>query len=123
MDGEHVPEMRKFLDDLTDEFEEGTTGDSFMCAGPKSYALQLVKSNGAIDHILKAKGLPLNKTTARIINIETMLKIVLNKIDRDAGEDERELLMGNEMYYKGLRGRDVSAIAIEQMKNFQGKQT
>lgn len=59
-DGEHVLETIKFLGDLTHEFEPGTTGDSFVCIGRKSYPARLVKSNGEIDHILKAKGFTFN---------------------------------------------------------------
>ena len=122
-EGEHVPETGRFLGDLTDEFEAGSTGDSFVCTGPKSYAVRVIKSNGDVSHILKAKGLTLNKTTSGIINFEAMLKIVLDKIDKDSNEEEREWVMGDDQYYEGLKDRDVTAIAIEQMRNPQGEQT
>lgn len=79
-EGESVPEVGRFLGNLTNELEEGTTGDRSVCTGLKSHAVHLVKSVGEVDHILKAKGLILNKTIAGVINFDSMLQIVLGKI-------------------------------------------
>src|SRR5678815_3803058 len=58
--GEDDPATGKFLGDLTDEIGSGVQADAFVCTGPKSYAVRLLKQDGSIDHILKAKGLTLN---------------------------------------------------------------
>ena len=119
-DGEEVPETGRFLGDLTDEIGAGITADSFVCTGAKSYAVRLIKRDGSIDHILKAKGLTLSNKTKDIINFDSMLKIVLDKIDKDAEEEKREWLTADGKYYNMIKDTDLTAIAVKQMKEDPG---
>lgn len=45
------------------------------------------------------------------------------KNDKDADVEERDWVMDDENYYWERRGRDVTSMAIEQMKNPEGTQT
>lgn len=55
--------------------------------------------------------------SASIINFEAMMKIVSDKIEKDSDVEKRNWIMGDESYYTDLKSRDVTAMAIEQMKN------
>jgi len=63
------------------ETEQGEKILKFCSLGPKTYAYQLMKSDGAISEIIKCKGIPLNLSNSQVLTYDTMEDIVSGSND------------------------------------------
>ena len=61
------------------EIEQGQTILKYCSLGPKTYAYQLLKSDGTISEIIKCKGIPLNLSNSRVLTYGTMEDTVCGK--------------------------------------------
>lgn len=77
--GEEELPIGDFLGDLTDELEIGDHITHFVAAGPKQYAYLTAKGN----HTCKIRGFSLNYTNAKLLNFESLLRLITNKHDTE----------------------------------------
>jgi hypothetical protein len=63
------------------EVPQGATILKFCSLGPKTYAYQLMKSDGAISEIIKCKGIPLNLSNSQVLTYDTMEDTVCGRND------------------------------------------
>lgn len=85
-EGEIEPTTGNCIGDMTDELEEYGVGSyitEFASGGPKNYAFNIwsTKTNSLVS-VCKVKGIRLNYNASRIINMETMTKMILNDDDK-----------------------------------------
>src|SRR5678815_197550 len=122
--GQYIPDTGKFLGNLTDEIGSGEIADSFVCTGPKSYAIRIKKNDSSYAYILKAKGLTLNKDTEHIVNFQGMAKINFDKMIKDVEKTKnREWMVLNDdnHFYNMIKDTDVTALAVTQMMSEDGE--
>ena len=63
------------------ETEQGEKILKFCSLGPKTYAYQLMKSDGSISEIIKCKGIPLNLSNSSVITYDSMEAIVVREAE------------------------------------------
>ncbi|MDI9312888.1 MAG: DNA polymerase, partial [Limnohabitans sp.] len=75
-----------FLGDMTDEISggwgKGAQCIRFASAGPKNYAFEVLKPDGTTEVVLKTKGIANYAKTLSVLNMEQMVKMVQNYIEK-----------------------------------------
>jgi len=81
-DEPNEPCMGNFLGDITDELESygrGSFIESFMSGGPKFYVYVVRTPKGNRHEICKIKGITLNYKNSRIINFNSIRKLIMKE--------------------------------------------
>lgn len=75
-ENEYKPSCGQFLGQLTNEIPNGFINE-FVCLGPKNYCYSVVnEKSDQVEYVLKIKGLRLNTDTLKIVNFESMKKLL-----------------------------------------------
>ena len=89
---EYEPRTGNFLGDMTDELESygrGSFIESFVSGGPKFYAYVVRTPEGRRHEICKVKGITLNYKNSRIINFNSIRKLIIDN-ERERRDEEEE---------------------------------
>lgn len=78
--GQIMPEKGVFLGQMTDELKKygpDSTITEYVSGGPKNYAMKIYSpTKGEIKPIVKVKGITLNYNNSKLINFDSMRKLV-----------------------------------------------
>ena len=76
--GEWKPETGDFLGELTNELDDPSEYiTKFLSCGPKAYAMEIYSpKTKQKDYMIKIKGISLNCEAAKIVNFETMKRVI-----------------------------------------------
>ena len=84
---EYTPPLGTLLGSMTDELKsygEGTYITSFLSGGPKFYGFQaVIPSTGETVECCKVKGISLNSNNSRIINFESVARLIESYFEND----------------------------------------
>lgn len=91
-DGDTMPPLGDFLgqmkDEIVDEYGPGAYIIEYVSGGPKNYAIKIfIPSTGETVTKVKVKGISLNFETSKLINFDTMKKMILNGIKKNNNVD------------------------------------
>ena len=79
---EYEPRTGNFLGDMTDELESYGSGsfiEAFVSGGPKFYAYVVRTPDGRRCETCKIKGIKLNSENSRLLNFNSIYRLLLNK--------------------------------------------
>lgn len=87
-----MPPLGDFLgqmkDEVVDDYGPGAYIIEYVSGGPKNYAIKIyIPSTGETVTKVKVKGISLNFETSKLINFDTMKKMILNGIKKNNNVD------------------------------------
>jgi hypothetical protein len=68
-------------DEITDGFGMGAKVTEFVCLGPKTYSLKIIKENDSVVFITKHKGFTIDKKSGGILTHDNFLRLLREEID------------------------------------------
>ena len=95
-----------YLGDLVDEIETkygyGSQITEYASLGPKTYCLNIKKSDGSCDSIIRTKGITLNRGTLKLINVKSMVAMAQQFVT-----GQRTVLRVPQLVFQCTKTRDM----------------